>query len=369
MRFIALTLALALAAPLGAVASTTLCAERATCTETARFAAQLVEFRLSEGSSANRFATATIRFTNKSDKPLTLAYVDGSGVAIDDAGNRFTIQNARTDVQGIGTVTRNQFDPTFTLDPGESAEARFATRVFVRGVMGTVFSFDVAIREIDAAPGGTHKLGRENLVRYTGLRDGIAGVPLAQAQGAAPAGTAAASAPADACGGAPNCKQSGGVAATLMRLAPEAVKANNQGINVTVEFRNVSNAPLILNYKQSSGHMVDEFGQRYSVDSRRKTDVAGIPVSTRQSASSAFALAPGESRAASFRYTRFVGKTQVGRSFTPDLVVEQYELLPSNQLKLVREHAFSFPAQTGAAGAPADLQRALQGLGELFKSR
>ena len=37
-----------------------------------------MEFRLSEGSSANRFATATIRFTNKSDKPLTLV-----GVAFD----------------------------------------------------------------------------------------------------------------------------------------------------------------------------------------------------------------------------------------------------------------------------------------------
>lgn len=368
MRTIALALALAFVTPLEAAASTTFCSERTTCTETARFASQLVEFRLSEGGSLNRFATATIRFTNKSNKPLTLAYVEGSGVAIDDAGNRFTIQNSRTDVQGIGTVSRNQFDPTFSLEPGESAEARFATRAFVRGVMGTVFSFDVAIREIDTTPGGGHKLGRENLVRYTGLRDGMKGAALAQV----PAGVlpgAAVSAPADACGGAPNCKQSSGVTATLVRLVPESVKANNQGINVTIEFRNVSNAPLILNYKESSGHMVDELGQRYSVDSRRKTDVTGIPVSTRQRASSAFALAPGESGMASFRYTRFVGKTQVGRSFTPDLVVEQYELLPSNQLKLIREHAFNFPAQTGGAGAPADLQRALQGLGELLKSR
>jgi hypothetical protein len=366
MRVLALTLALFLAAPIARAAPAKFCTERATCTETARFAAEMAEFRFSRASNSYRMVTATIRFTNKSDKPLTLAYVDGTGIAIDDAGNRYTVQSARTDVQGIGTVTRRQFDPTFTLAPGESSEARFTVRHFLKGVQGTVFDFDVAIREIDATPGGGHQLGRENLLRYSGLRDGMT-APRAAASPAAPS---AGGLSGDACGGAANCKHSSHITATLVRLTPEAVKANNQGINVAVEFRNVSNAPLVLNYKVDSGYMVDEFGQRYSVDSRRKTDVSGIPVATPQRASSALTLTPGEARAASFRYTRFVGKTQVGRSFTPDLVVEQYELLPSNQLKLVREHAFSFPAQGGdggAAGVPADLQRALQGLGELFK--
>ncbi|MCA1979883.1 MAG: DUF4232 domain-containing protein, partial [Thiobacillus sp.] len=167
-----------------------LCSERTTCTETARFAAEMAEFRFSRAVNSYRMVTATLRFTNKSDAPLTLAYVDGSAVAIDDAGNRYVVQNTRTEVQGIGIVTRNRFDPTFTLAPGESAEARVTVRHFLKGVQGTVFDFDVAIREIEPTPGGGYKLGRENLLRYSGLRDGMAAAPRA----AAPAAGAAAQA-------------------------------------------------------------------------------------------------------------------------------------------------------------------------------
>src|SRR5690606_5826798 len=142
-------------------------------------AAQLVDFRTSQARGANRLATASIRFTNKSDRPLTLAYVDGSGAAIDDAGNRYTIQDARSGVQGIGTITRNPSNPTFTLAPGESAEARFTTQHYVSGVAGTVFDFDVSIREIEPTAGDGHRLGRENVVRYSGLRDGMKSASLA----------------------------------------------------------------------------------------------------------------------------------------------------------------------------------------------
>jgi hypothetical protein len=51
----------------------------------------------------------------------------------------------------------------------------------------------------------------------------------------------------------------------------------------------------------------------------------------------------------------------VGTTFTPTLVVEQYELLPSNPLRLVREYALDFGAVgggvvTGGPGVPQDLE-------------
>lgn len=343
----------------------TLCQERSTCMETQRFAANLVDFRTIKTNNAYRLANTTIRFTNKTEQVLILGYVDGSARVIDDQGNRYQIQSNRTDLKGLGVVTRNQFDPTFTLGPGESAEAVITTRWFSRSaIIGTVFDFDAAIREIEKTPGG-HKLGREHVIRFSGLRDGMRGAPVAVNVASASGDVASGAADGDACGGNPACKVSGPVVATLTRLQPEAVQGNNQGIVVSVNFRNTSNAPMILNYKVDTGTLLDEHGQRYTVDSRRKTDVQGIPVATRNSASSQFQLAPGEARSANFRYTRFVGKTPVGNTFSADLAVEQYELLPSNQLKLVREHAFNFPAQR--AGGAQDIGRALKELGNLFK--
>jgi hypothetical protein len=73
-----------------------------------------------------------------------------------------------------------------------------------------------------------------------------------------------------------------------------------------------------------------------------------------------------------------------GTRLNPSIAVEQYELLPSNQLRLEREHALSFGELGGGAGAlpssagasaatasgdPADAVKALRELRDLFKKR
>jgi hypothetical protein len=68
-----------------------------------------------------------------------------------------------------------------------------------------------------------------------------------------------------------------------------------------------------------------------------------------------------------------------GTVFAPQLAVEQYQLLPSNQLQLVREYALGFGDLRGggaiggaASDAAADLQQlgnAINALGELFRKR
>jgi hypothetical protein len=350
------------------------CTPGSACQETRQFSVTLTDFRVLQTGTANRPLSATLRLRNKTDAPLTLVYVDGTAAALDDQGQRYTMQNTRSGLRGLGVATRREFDPRFTLAPGEAADARIEVTAYIKGIYGTRFDLELAVREVQALPGDQHRLGRETLLRYTGLQDG-AGTPAAAV--AVPAATpapgaqaATTAAPADACQGLPHCVVNGPLAARVERLAAEAVKGNNQGIVVTVALRNLSSAPMILTYKKDTGEMLDELGQRYTVDSRRKTDVQGIPVSTRSSASSQFTLAPGESRRAQFRYTRFVGKTRLGNSFTPALALEQYELLPSNQLRLVREVALDFGAVAaggGPAGGAADVQQLLQGLGKLFK--
>lgn len=359
-------LGLAVAGLLGAgTAAAQDCGSASLCQENPRFSVTLSDFRVVQGSSANRPLAATLRLRNKTDAPLTLVYVDRSAAALDDQGHRYTLQNTRTGLRGLGLATQREFDPRFTLGPGEAGDARIEVTAFIKGIYGTRFDLEFALREVEPLPGGQHRLGRETLLRFTGLQDGMAAPAVAAPAPAAPAPASPGGGP-DACQGQPQCVASGPLAARLERLAPEAVQGNNQGIVATVAFQNLSDRPLILTYKADSGVLLDELGQRYTVDSRRRTDVQGIPVSTRDRASSQFTLAPGEARRAQFRYTRFVGKTRVGTRFTPTLAVEQYELLPSNQLRLVREYALDFGAVAGAApGAP----QALELLEQLLRKR
>lgn len=369
-------LALLLAAPAPVRASD--CVAARACNETPRFSATVTDFRVLKSGTNKRPLSVTVRVRNKTDQPLTLVYMDGSAAAIDDRGHRYTMSHPRQQLRGLGVATAREFDPRFTLAPGEVGDTRLELSAFIDGIYGTVFDFDFSLREVESLPGNQHRLGRETVLRYTALRDGLRETAPAPAA-AAPAATAAAAtteaaAPAapvaDACQGASHCVASGPLAARVERLAVEAVKDHRRGVLVTVSFRNVSAAPLVLNYKQDTGVMLDEHGQRYAVD-WRQGGVQGMPVSTREKASSQFVLAPGEARRAQFRYQRHVAGTPLGRTFTPSMAVEQYELLPSNQLRLVREYALDFGPVTGAAAAASaqDLQKAIKGLGEIFKGR
>lgn len=164
---------------------------------------------------------------------------------------------------------------------------------------------------------------------------------------------AAAQAQTDPCAGLRNCAVDDAVRANVTGIT-SVNERGVQKITVRISFTNLGKTPLILNYKRGSGKMADEHGQAYRIY-WSETDtgaVVGIPVSTRNKASSQFTLAPGASRAASFRYDRHAGKTALGTVFEPSLAVEQYELLPSNQLRLAGEYALYF-GQVHAGGSDA----------------
>jgi hypothetical protein len=365
-----------------------MCPGEPLCREVPRFTATITEFRVSPNTQGNRPVHLAVRFTNRGSEPLVLGYVDGTAAAYDDRGHKYTLQNSRK-LTGIGRIERNRFDPKFTLAPGESADARLELNFFVNRnvIVGTSFDLAFGVREIDPLPGQQYRLGREHALSWQGLRHGDGGqapagsggavaATMPPATGAAPA---AATAGGDACAGAPHCTVSGPVLARVVGVAPAAPRGNNQEVTVRISFQNLGDTPMILNYKQGTGIMLDEKGERYIVDSRYRESVQGMPVSTRERASSQFTLAAGESRMAAFIFRRYVGRVPPGTVFAPQLAVEQYQLLPSNQLQLVREYALGFGDLRGggaiggaASDAAADLQQlgnAINALGELFRKR
>jgi hypothetical protein len=379
---------LALTAPLAAwlalllpwpAAAQGMCPGEPLCRQVARFTATITEFRVSPNTQGNRPINLAVRFTNRTAEPLILGYVDGTAAAYDDRGNKYELQNS-SKLTGIGRIERNRFDPKFTLGPGESADARMEINFFVNRnvIVGTAFDVEMSVREIDPRPGGQYQLGREHALSWQSLAHGAGGrapAPAAAAATTAPAladagiATVPAAPAGDPCAGVANCTASGPVVARIVGVAAGAPKGNNHEVTVRIAFQNVGSEPLTLNYKQDTGVMLDERGQQYTVDSRYRDSVQGMPIATRDRASSQFTLRPGESRTAAFIYRRFVGNVPAGTVFAPSIAVEQYALLPSNQLQLMREYALGFGEVRGGG---ADLQQigdAIKGLGELFKKK
>jgi hypothetical protein len=164
---------------------------------------------------------------------------------------------------------------------------------------------------------------------------------------------AAGGAPADPCAGNARCYVTGPLVAEIAQLASGQPANNNHAVRLNLRIRNVSNQPLILAYQQNSGTMLDNYGNKYIVDWRSNQNVSGIGQSTRQKADPQFVLSPGEARNATLTYSRYVGKTAIGTIFSPDLVLEQLEVLPSQQIRSVRDYNVSFTGISPGTGADA----------------
>ena len=87
----------------GAARNPPICGGERLCTEVNDFAVSMVEFRASL-AAPRKLLTATLRFENKTNRPVILAYIPRSGIATDERGNRYSAVD--TDVRGIGLVGR-----------------------------------------------------------------------------------------------------------------------------------------------------------------------------------------------------------------------------------------------------------------------
>lgn len=148
--------------------ATNRCAGQAACAEVPTFLATVTEVRAGVGTP--RTITLTIRFTNKTPRPLVVGYADASGSATDERGNRLLVVS--TAVRGIGIISRSGFDPKLTLQPGESGEAgfEFAASAGQGGDISGAWDVEFTIREIDPVANHQYKLGKEHLLQFRGLR-------------------------------------------------------------------------------------------------------------------------------------------------------------------------------------------------------
>jgi len=335
------------------------CSPQQFCSEVATFAASVTDFRTS-ASGYSRLATATVRIRNKTDRPLVLGYVQGSGVVIDELGNRYAIDTRdANNVRAIGVITRTTFDPKFTLQPGESSDARFQFSWYAgKKAIGTVFQLEATLREIDPAAGTQMKLGREHVVQFHTLTDGALAAKVETPAPAADAAALAASAPVsstaapapavDACASQPRCYDAGPFTAQVTQVTTSQ-SGSNHLVRLNIRFRNVGTQPLILAYTQRSGTMIDNHGNRYTIDWRYADRIKGIGLVSPGKADPQFVLNPGESRNAAFEYSRYVGKTAIGNVFTPDLAVEELQVLSSQQVRSIREYSINYPNLTAGA--------------------
>jgi hypothetical protein len=173
-----------------------LCGSQPYCVETNDFVASITNFRTSMTTSNVKVIDTTIRFQNKTNHPLVLAYLQSSGVAMDDRGNRLIV-GGPNGFHGIGLVVGSNFEPKFVVRPGGYGDAQF--ELVAQGwpkLVGFSHSMDLTIDEINSFEGNQHTLGGEFPLHFEGLRNGSAGSSpaigsLLQSGAANPCGTTA----------------------------------------------------------------------------------------------------------------------------------------------------------------------------------
>jgi len=353
------------------------------CEEVNNFAVTITDFRASL-NAPTKVLTATLRFRNKSDHPITLGYIPGSGVGTDERSNRYAANDG--DVRGIGLISGRGVDDKFVLQPGQESDARFTYLWGAgRAIFGTTFEIELTVREIIPLENNQLKLGAESPLRFSGLTHrSISGTvsqapapvrtPVASAQ---PQSSAAPQPQVDHCAGISKpCYDAGPFSATLVGLTP-AVAGRHHTVRMTIAFKNWTDQPLILGYKNGSNTMTDNLSNAYYYGRpNHDGSVEGMGmVYPGRSSDSKFRLAPGQSSNATFGMIRFeAGNKPKGASFTLDTVIIELRILPNGQqTEIVREYSVHLPDLTGTGGAVApsaeSLSEAGRKLSDLFKKK
>lgn len=324
------------------------CPANTQCVATRSFVATVTNFRTST-QGRNRVLSTTVRFENKSAQPLTIGYVHDSGIALDDLGNRYLVPSANG-VRAIGEIVGTTIDAKFTLQPGEASDARFELMWEPnKAAAGKSFELDLAVREIANGAGDQLKLGQEHALHFAGL--GSAGAPAVQTAQAPKPATVIPAATADPCGGSNRCFNAGGFVAEVMQVQTARVGGRHESLAINIRFRNMSDKPVILAYQSGSSSAIDNFNNKYYWGRAGTHDasVKGIGYVTGRSADPQFALQPGQMRAATFGLIRYEAKPPIGEAYNYDVVIEELELLPGQQIRSARQNSVSFANLTAGS--------------------
>jgi hypothetical protein len=166
------------AAPTGQNAG--VCGNQQFCYETNDFAAIVTDFRTSNAQNAygTKLIDVMVHFQNKTNQSIAIGYVDGSGYALDERGNRYGLNSGGGGVRGMGVISGNNPNPQFTLAPGGGGDARFELSFNPgQAILGQTFELGLEFREINSVGQNQYQLGNDTLVHYTGLANGAVMAP------------------------------------------------------------------------------------------------------------------------------------------------------------------------------------------------
>jgi hypothetical protein len=162
-----------------------ICGNTAYCSETNDFAATITSFRITTDAAKRQILDLSIRFQNKTNQQLVLGYVNASGNASDDRGNRLVPWGPNAS-RGLGLVYGATFDPKFVVRPAGFGDAQF--EFYPQGypqVVGFTYTLDLSVAEINTFEGNQHTLGEEFPLHFQGLRNGSASISPGFSPGAA----------------------------------------------------------------------------------------------------------------------------------------------------------------------------------------
>jgi len=148
------------------------CSVQAFCYDAAHFTATITSFRTSTVNGYKLIDTS-IRFQNKTNGPVVLGYVQQSGFATDDRGNR-SIVGGPNGFRGIGLVVGNNFDPKLVVRPLSGGEAQF--ELVLQGspqIVGFHYVLDITVAEIKTLEGNQYVLDGEFPLHFEGLTNGV----------------------------------------------------------------------------------------------------------------------------------------------------------------------------------------------------
>lgn len=151
------------------------CGAMPRCHSAGPFVAELAQLTASKvGNFNDHVLRMQVRFRNVTPQPLILGYRATSGVAIDNYGNRYAWGRPGThdlSASGIGTVESIKADPQFVLNPGESRSATFQLIRYRPGQspIGTVFTYDLTLEQLEVLPGNQVRSLRQYAVGFKDL--------------------------------------------------------------------------------------------------------------------------------------------------------------------------------------------------------
>ncbi|HEY6292682.1 MAG TPA: hypothetical protein VI455_14125 [Terriglobia bacterium] len=270
---------------------TGICGGQPLCYETTDFAAYVTDYRVSEQNGI-KVMDATVRFQNKTNQPLILGYTQGSGLAIDDQGNRYGLNpwGGANSVRGIGQVAGNQIDPKFVVQAGGVGDALFEWAGRPGAVAGVTYEHDVTIREITALEGHQFALAGEFPIQFKGLANGVtSGAAASQAasgQGLMPgAGSAGVAAAQPVC--PPGASVLGNTASSVSNTANSVAGQNvPAGANSTIS----NTTATVASLKSIFGHKKAAAAAAPSAAAGAATPCVSAAPSTPSTASTASAV-------------------------------------------------------------------------------